>query len=292
MDGSFDAVSDPHGELTLGSSTPPPVSVVIEDVGGTDTLRITVDQGTLGTATADKIKIYGVPSAGGAEVEITLSSALTGDAATGFAVAKTALGDLAAYGKIKVYVDMDGSFDAASDPHGELTLGSSTPTPSNRFSNMNISSDTVAENAASEVVGTVSVTHSQGQSLTFAVDETKHDGALFTFENNVLKLKATPLNYEEDNLKKVEFTVTDTDGETQSYTIDVKVSNVDEDEVKNSLSEGENVYLRGFGSFIVKKRAEKTGRNILKNTTIKIPCLLYTSPSPRDGLLSRMPSSA
>ena len=35
------------------------------------------------------------------------------------------------------------------------------------------------------------------------------------------------------------------------------------DEVKNSLSEGENVYLRGFGSFIVKKRAEKTGRNIL-----------------------------
>ena len=39
------------------------------------------------------------------------------------------------------------------------------------------------------------------------------------------------------------------------------------DEVKNSLSEGENVYLRGFGSFIVKKRAEKTGRNILKKTT-------------------------
>ena len=43
------------------------------------------------------------------------------------------------------------------------------------------------------------------------------------------------------------------------------------EEVKNSLSEGENVYLRGFGSFIVKERAEKTGRNISKNTTIKIP---------------------
>ncbi len=43
------------------------------------------------------------------------------------------------------------------------------------------------------------------------------------------------------------------------------------EEVKNSLSEGENVYLRGFGSFIVKKRAEKTGRNISKNVTIKIP---------------------
>jgi DNA-binding protein HU-beta len=43
------------------------------------------------------------------------------------------------------------------------------------------------------------------------------------------------------------------------------------DEVKESLNKGENVYLRGFGSFIVKKRAEKTGRNISKNTTIRIP---------------------
>ena len=43
------------------------------------------------------------------------------------------------------------------------------------------------------------------------------------------------------------------------------------DEVKNSLSEGENVYLRGFGSFIVKTRAEKTGRNISKNTAVIIP---------------------
>ncbi len=43
------------------------------------------------------------------------------------------------------------------------------------------------------------------------------------------------------------------------------------DSVKNALSSGENVYFRGFGSFIVKKRAEKTGRNISKNTTIIIP---------------------
>lgn len=42
-------------------------------------------------------------------------------------------------------------------------------------------------------------------------------------------------------------------------------------EVKDSLESGDNVYLRGFGSFIIKKRAEKTGRNISKNTTIKIP---------------------
>ncbi len=41
--------------------------------------------------------------------------------------------------------------------------------------------------------------------------------------------------------------------------------------IKTSVSNGDNVYLRGFGSFIVKKRAQKTGRNISKNTTIIIP---------------------
>ena len=41
--------------------------------------------------------------------------------------------------------------------------------------------------------------------------------------------------------------------------------------VKDSLSKGEPVYLRGFGSFIVKKRAQKTARNISKETTIIIP---------------------
>lgn len=42
-------------------------------------------------------------------------------------------------------------------------------------------------------------------------------------------------------------------------------------EVKSSMESGENVYLRGFGSFVLKKRAEKTGRNISKNTTLIIP---------------------
>jgi DNA-binding protein HU-beta len=41
--------------------------------------------------------------------------------------------------------------------------------------------------------------------------------------------------------------------------------------VKSSLSKNKNVYLRGFGSFIVKKRAEKTARNISKNTTLIVP---------------------
>ena len=41
--------------------------------------------------------------------------------------------------------------------------------------------------------------------------------------------------------------------------------------VRNSLIENNNVYLRGFGSFIIKKRAQKVARNISKNTTITIP---------------------
>ena len=41
--------------------------------------------------------------------------------------------------------------------------------------------------------------------------------------------------------------------------------------VKGSLAKNENVYLRGFGSFIVKERAEKTARNISKQETITIP---------------------
>lgn len=41
--------------------------------------------------------------------------------------------------------------------------------------------------------------------------------------------------------------------------------------VKGSMTSGENVYLRGFGTFLIKRRAEKTARNISKNTTIIIP---------------------
>ena len=52
------------------------------------------------------------------------------------------------------------------------------------------------------------------------------------------------------------------------------------DEVINSLKDGQNVYLRGFGSFIIKTRAEKTGRNISKNTTLKIPAHNITAFKP------------
>ena len=42
-------------------------------------------------------------------------------------------------------------------------------------------------------------------------------------------------------------------------------------EIKGSLAEGENVYIRGFGSFVVKKRAKKIGRHIQQNKAIEIP---------------------
>lgn len=42
-------------------------------------------------------------------------------------------------------------------------------------------------------------------------------------------------------------------------------------EIENALASGEQVYLRGFGSFIIKHRASKTARNIQKKTTITIP---------------------
>lgn len=42
-------------------------------------------------------------------------------------------------------------------------------------------------------------------------------------------------------------------------------------EVKDTLASGENIYVRGFGSFITKKRAAKIGRNIKKNIAVHIP---------------------
>ena len=42
-------------------------------------------------------------------------------------------------------------------------------------------------------------------------------------------------------------------------------------EIKTTLASNENVYIRGFGSFIIKKRAAKVGRNVKKNITVQIP---------------------
>ncbi|MDR0186300.1 integration host factor subunit beta [Prevotella brunnea] len=61
------------------------------------------------------------------------------------------------------------------------------------------------------------------------------------------------------------------------------------DAIKNSLLDRkENVYLRGFGSFIVKHRAEKTARNISKNTTITIPAHNFPSFKPARTFIEDM----
>ena len=58
--------------------------------------------------------------------------------------------------------------------------------------------------------------------------------------------------------------------------------------VRRSLEGGQNVYLRGFGSFVVKKRAQKTGRNISKNTTIIIPAHNIPSFKPSKSFVEKV----
>lgn len=58
--------------------------------------------------------------------------------------------------------------------------------------------------------------------------------------------------------------------------------------VKDSLAGGNNVYLRGFGSFVVKKRAEKLARNISKNTTVVVPEHFVPSFKPADTFVAQV----
>jgi DNA-binding protein HU-beta len=52
--------------------------------------------------------------------------------------------------------------------------------------------------------------------------------------------------------------------------------------IKESMAEGNNIFIRGFGSFIIRKRAEKLARNITENTPILIPehFIPFFKPSP------------
>jgi DNA-binding protein HU-beta len=59
-------------------------------------------------------------------------------------------------------------------------------------------------------------------------------------------------------------------------------------EVKEQLREGENVYVRGFGSFIVKKRASKIGRNIKMGEAIVIPEHFIPAFKPAKAFLDRV----
>ncbi len=58
--------------------------------------------------------------------------------------------------------------------------------------------------------------------------------------------------------------------------------------IKDTMCSEENVYLRGFGTFLVKKRAEKTARNISKNTTMTIPAHNYPGFKPAKSFQQRM----
>jgi DNA-binding protein HU-beta len=60
------------------------------------------------------------------------------------------------------------------------------------------------------------------------------------------------------------------------------------DAIKGSVIGGKNVYLRGFGSFVVKKRAEKTARNISKNVTLKIPAHNIPSFKPSKSFVTQV----
>lgn len=61
--------------------------------------------------------------------------------------------------------------------------------------------------------------------------------------------------------------------------------------VKSSMAEGENVYIRGFGSFVNKKRARKIGRNISKNTAIVIDAHYIPSFKPSKIFVDRIKDS-
>ncbi|MCK9343053.1 MAG: integration host factor subunit beta [Massilibacteroides sp.] len=60
----------------------------------------------------------------------------------------------------------------------------------------------------------------------------------------------------------------------------------------DTVKEGENVYLRGFGSFVIKARAAKTARNISKNTTIVIPAHNVPIFRPSKGFLDDVMNSS
>lgn len=62
--------------------------------------------------------------------------------------------------------------------------------------------------------------------------------------------------------------------------------------IKNSMIDGENVYVRGFGSFVVKKRAQKTARNISKNTAIIIPEHFVPSFKPAKVFVDKVKSNS
>jgi DNA-binding protein HU-beta len=61
--------------------------------------------------------------------------------------------------------------------------------------------------------------------------------------------------------------------------------------IQKVMEKGDNIYMRGFGSFINKKRAKKTGRNITKNTTIEIPAHFIPAFKPSKNFIEKVKKS-
>lgn len=70
-------------------------------------------------------------------------------------------------------------------------------------------------------------------------------------------------------------TTTGIEKPTVTVTVETLMENI-----KQNMVKGENIYLRGFGTFLLKKRAEKTGRNITKGTSVKIPAQVIPAFKP------------
>ena len=62
-------------------------------------------------------------------------------------------------------------------------------------------------------------------------------------------------------------------------------------EIKSNVIAGNNIYIRGFGSFSPKKRAAKIGRNIKKNTIVKIPEHFIPAFKPSDDFVDQVKTS-
>ena len=73
----------------------------------------------------------------------------------------------------------------------------------------------------------------------------------------------------------------------EKFTVEKTVESLMET-VKDSMAKNKNIYLRGFGTFLVKKRAKKTARNISKNTTMIIPEHFVPTFKPSKGFLIKL----
>lgn len=60
------------------------------------------------------------------------------------------------------------------------------------------------------------------------------------------------------------------------------------EQVRSSMIHGENIYLRGFGTFLLKQRAEKVARNISKNATIVVPAHKIPAFKPSPEFVSKV----